>query len=410
MQRQILTHGAALVFGLAGLAALEPGRAAAADVSLDNVTVKTDKTDHTVVLKHVDAKGSSLSADDLQKWISGQLTHEQDAATAKAFKADSVTITEIDTSDPKTTVAIKNVVATGVDSGKIAKLDIASADFKGDESSGHMGAVHAETLNFAPFLDNPDNPHFSGLGLTAFTFEGLDMMAPLEEMPKDAPGGRLMHVVVSPISFTASYDGTFPVKGEGTIKGVSVELPPNSENAAQMKAFGLDKVQFDVHVASTCDKAAKTCKLSDFTINVDKLASLTVTGNVANVPTAIDPADKDATMAAFMAEQIADLQVKLVDAGLYDKAVAFAAATKHASPAVMKASLPAMAMMVPQFVGDPVAGKKLAEALSTFLQKPKSLQVSVKANGAPVAISALVAEPDPSAIFKKLTLDAVANQ
>lgn len=274
-----------------------------------------------------------------------------------------------------------------------------------------MGAVHAETLNLAPLIDAAGKqPQLGSLGLTALTFEGLDMMFPMEDMPKDAPGGRLGHLVISPITVTASYDGAFPVKGEMTLKGMSVELPANSKNAAQMKAFGIDKVQMDAHAASTCDKGAKTCKISDFTLNFPNLASLTLTGNIANVPTDLVPGDKDAALGVVMQEQIADIQLKVVNTGLYEKSLAFYAATQHANAAMTKAALPAMAMMVPQMVGDPVAGKKLGDALMAFLKQPKSIQVSLKANGAPVAIGDLVADPQPAAIFKKLTLDASANQ
>ena len=177
-----------------------------------------------------------------------------------------------------------------------------------------------------------------------------------------------------------------------------------------MKSFGLDKVQVDIHGASTCDKAAKTCAIVDGTYNVANLVSLSVTGDLANWPMAIDTGDKDAAMAAMMQVQIADLQVKLVNFGLYEKGTDFAAASKHMSGQMLRSSMPMMAMMVPQMIGDPVAGKKVGDALNAFFKDPKSLTISLKAKGAPVAISDLVANPSPAAIFGKLTLDASADK
>ena len=77
---------------------------------------------------------------------------------------------------------------------------------------------------------------------------------------------------------------------------------------------------------------------------------------------------------------------------------------------MLKASLPAMTAMVPEALGDPAAGKKLASALQAFLKDPKSLQVSLKANGAPVPVSDLTSISNPADIFKKFSFDAVANK
>jgi hypothetical protein len=380
-------------------------------VSLDDIAVKQDKPEDKVVIKHVDVKNSSLSADDVKKLLSGQLSDADETALAKTFMADSVTISEIDSTSPKATVAVKSIVATGVDGGKVAKLDVAGADVKADEGGGHAGALHAENLNFAPLMDAAEHKkQFGGMGLTTLTFEGLDMQFPIEEMPKDAPGGRLGHLVVGPITVNAAYDGEFPIKSELTFKGVTLQFPDSAPEAKQLKAFGVDKVQIDSHIASTCDKAAKTCNLTDFTLNLPNLASLTLTGNFANMPTDLSAGDKDAALGALMQEQIADVQIKFVNAGLYEKATDYMAASKHMSGQMMRSGMPMMAMMVPQMLGDPATGKKVGDALNAFFKEPKSLTFSLKSKGAPVAISDLASSPDPTDILKKVTLDAAADK
>ena len=399
----------AAAFGAVGL--VSASGAFAADVSLDDIAVKQDDPDTKVVIKHVDVKNSSLSADDVKKLLSGELSPDDQKAMAKTFKADSVTISAIESTNPKAVVTVKSIVAAGVDSGKIAKLDVAGADIKADEGGGHAGALHAENLNFASALDAAEHKRKLGtMGLTALTFEGLDMQVPMEEMPKDAPGGRLTHVTVGPVAVSATYDGEFPTKSDIAVKGVTVQLPDASPEGKQLKAFGVDKVQIDAHIASTCDKAAKTCNLSDFTLNLPNLGAITLTGNFGNMPTDLSGAGKDAAVGALMQEQIADLQLKFVNAGLYEKATDFAAASKHMSGQMMRAGMPMMAMMVPQMLGDPDAGKKVGDALNAFFKDPKSLTVSLKAKGAPVAISDLAASPNPADIFKKMSLDASAGK
>ena len=409
MRHGLLNSCAAAAFALAG--SMAATAAFAADVSLDDVAVKQSDPDAKVVIKHVDVKNSSLSADDVKKLLSGDLSDADETALAKTFKADSVTISEVDSTGPKVNVAVKNIVATGVDSGKVDKLDVAGADIKPEEGGGHAGALHAENLNLGPLMDAVEHKkHFGGTGLTSLTFEGLDMQFPLEDMPKDAPGGRLGHITVGQIAFKATYDGDLPIKSDVSVKGIVVQFPDGSKEAAGLKSFGLDKVQVDFHGASTCDKAAKTCAIADVTYNVANLVSLSVTGDFANWPIAIDTGDKASAMAAMMQVQVADLQIKLVNSGLYEKGTDFAAASKHMSGQMLRSSMPMMAMMVPQMIGDPVAGKKVGDALNAFFKDPKSLTISIKAKGAPVAISDLVANPSPAAIFGKLTLDASADK
>ena len=139
---------------------------------------------------------------------------------------------------------MKNIVATDIDAGKVGKLDIDGADVKAEEGGGHIGAIHIESLDLASALDpKAKSKSLTGAGVTAMTLDGADLSIPDEQMPKDAPGGRLMHVVVAPVTFAATYDGTFPTKSELTFKGVTVSLPAGSAEEGQLKAFGIDKVR-----------------------------------------------------------------------------------------------------------------------------------------------------------------------
>ena len=228
MRHGLLNSCTAAVFALAS--SMAATAAFAADVSLDDVAVKQSDENTKVVIKHVDVKNSSLSADDVKKLLSGDLSDADETALAKTFKADSVTISEVDSTGPKANVAVKNIVATAVDAGKVDKLDVAGADIKMDEGGGHAGALHAENVNFGPLMDAVEHKkHFGGTGLTLLTFEGLDMQFPLEDMPKGAPGGRLGHVTVGPVAFNATYDGELPIKSDASVKGIVVQFPDGSK-------------------------------------------------------------------------------------------------------------------------------------------------------------------------------------
>jgi hypothetical protein len=59
--------------------------------------------------------------------------------------------------------------------------------------------------------------------------------------------------------------------------------------------------------------------------------------------------------------------------------------------------------------GDP-ASLKIAESLGAFVREPKSLNVALKAKGAPVRFSDAPALADPSAFLGRVDLSVTANR
>jgi len=404
------------ILAIAGLTLVAGASVAfAADVSLDNISVKTDEPNHKVVIKHVDVKGSNLSADDIKKLLSGELADKDEAALAQKLKADQISIPEIDSISDKGTAKIAAVVLTGVDSGKVAKLDIASADLTALDGSkdggGHIGAFHAENANFSKLIKASGSAGggFSGLGLTALSFQGADLQIPLDS-EGGAASGKLMHLVVQPLTMSANYDGDFPSKFDVAFQGLTISFPSDSTQGAALKAFGYDSVQVLLHGSSTCDKGAKTCTLSELTIDSPNALSLSLSGTIGNVQTNVDSSDPSAAMTQALSQTLSSVQLKVVNSGLVEKGIAFYAAQKHMQPAAVKAQLAPMTAMIPMMLGDPAVGSKLANALSTFIATPKSLTLVVKAKGAPVPFSDFATLSNPAELLQKVSIDAVANQ
>lgn len=100
MRRMNLLGGAALFIGLTALspahATMIVAQAGGDDVSLDDIQVKASKPGEKTVIKHVDVKNSSLSEDEVKQLLSGELSDADKKALALKFKADSMTITEVE--------------------------------------------------------------------------------------------------------------------------------------------------------------------------------------------------------------------------------------------------------------------------------------------------------------------------
>ncbi|MBV1703758.1 MAG: hypothetical protein KGI57_07025 [Hyphomicrobiales bacterium] len=416
MQRKHLRNAAFSVLAVAGLSALGAGVALAADVSLDNVSVKSSRPDQTVVIKHLDAKNSSLSADDLRKLVSGELAPKDEAALAAKFSADSVTIPEIDATGPKGGATIHDVVATGVAAGKIAKLDVAGADIvakDGDsQGGGKAGKLHVEGIDLSSSLAAMQGgaQGLAGARVSDLKFDGLDATFPDAQTPKGAPGGNLAHLVVGAVTAHRDYDGDYPTKGTFDVADAKITFPPASKAGASLKAFGYDAFEVKMHGEGACTKADKACHLDGFKVDWPGAIALAFSGDFGNVTTPDPAGGKDAQMKAMMAETIGALGIRIDNSGFVEKALAFAAAQKHTNAAALKGQLMQMTAMIPMMLGDPETGKKLGDAVSAFLAAPKNLSVTVKAKGAPVAIGDLKSISSPAQALAKFSLDAQANQ
>ena len=416
MQRKFQRNAAAAAIAIIGLTGLGVPAASAADVSLDNVAVKTGKPDGAVVIKHLDAKNSSLSADDLRKLVSGELAPKDAAALAAKFSADSVTVPEMDVTGPKATVTVHDIVATGVAAGKVAKVDVSGADIvtKDGESQGvgKAGKLHVEGIDLSAGLAAMQQgaQGLAGSHVSDLAFEGLDMTFPDAQTPKGAPGGNLAHIVVGAVTMHSEGDPNYPTKTVFDLADAKVTFPPASKAGASLKAFGYDSFEVKAHADGACVKADKTCHIGSYKFEWPGALALGFTGDVGNVNPPDPAAGKNASMQAMLKMTIGAFAMRIDNSGFVEKALAYAAAQKHVAPAAMKGQLMQMTAMIPMMLGGPATGKKLGDAVSAFLAAPKNLSVSIKAKGAPVAIGDLGSISSPAQALAKFSLDASANQ
>jgi hypothetical protein len=128
----------------------------------------------------------------------------------------------------------------------------------------------------------------------------------------------------------------------------------------------------------------------------------------------IDPAlftgDEGARMQALLGGSIASIQIKLVNSGMFEKALAFYAKQEGTTADALKLQVAATTtQMVPVLLGGSPDALKVASEAQKFITEPKNLTLSVKSKGAPLKASDFMGG-DPTAILGKVDISAVANQ
>jgi hypothetical protein len=164
-------------------------------------------------------------------------------------------------------------------------------------------------------------------------------------------------------------------------------------------------------VQFTYDPEKRSQKLDRLDIILANAGTLGIAGLISNIDMeALSKGDAAALM-AMMNMEVGMLEIKYINAGLAEKALAFYSNLQKKSPDAARQELSAMASgMLPMFLGTSPSAKKLADAVSAFIAAPKSLVITLKSRGPAIKLQDMAEFTDPASFFKKVDVDAVANR
>ncbi|WP_293810413.1 hypothetical protein [uncultured Bosea sp.] len=129
------------------------------------------------------------------------------------------------------------IAAGAVGDGKVGHAELAGIDGAGKTDEG--GPV---TIKSGPVvLDGADlsslltaNP--GGLRFSRFSWTNVAITAPDKDTPATAAGGNLYTINLGALTAGATFDGSIPLKGAMSIKGLSVQPPTAAVAGQQLKA------------------------------------------------------------------------------------------------------------------------------------------------------------------------------
>ncbi|MCC0002920.1 MAG: hypothetical protein H6871_08135 [Methylobacteriaceae bacterium] len=117
------------------------------------------------------------------------------------------------------------------------------------------------------------------------------------------------------------------------------------------------------------------------------VASLRLRGRFSDFASVALTGKAEARAAALAASSIDALELRLVNAGAFEKIVTHAAKDKNKTPTQLLAEWKAASgALLPALAGGDLVGAAAADAIGKFLDNPKSLTVALKGKAGPVKV------------------------
>ncbi len=385
------------------------------NVVLENLQIKRgDKS--TTTFNRIEVANTNLNKDELSRLFSAPGINDEVVALARRMIADKIVIPETLITNDDTTAHVHDFLATGVNAGVVASASVKSLDGIGKAKGGDVnfksGAIEVQQWNFIYALATLNGGAIGDGSAAAskFSLVNFDLTAPDEATPASAPGGNRFHVSVDSITGVGDYDKGLPGKGVAEITNIVITPPKASSAGKSLADFGYAKLVLGMVASGAYDKDKKTYNLDKWAINGVDAGALNISMALANIDPKMFTGTKDEKVNLMMSGALSAMSLRFDNKGLFDKAVNFFAKGQKKSPDALKKEWSAMAtQFLPLMLGGDPAGLKLATAAASFLAKPASLTIAIKAKNDPVPFTDFAAMRDPAAFLKRIDVDAVAG-
>ena len=380
------------------------------DVAIDNLAFKSLDGD-SFAIAHVELTNTNLNKEEVVKLLTPDTPVDDDRELAKKLTADKISIPSIDIlGKDGAKIHLAGLTTGHVDAGRIETLDLTSIEATGTDKGSPVtvkaGALHLDGVDVAQLLAgevaDAKPSRLGGLRLS-----GLDIVAP---DPGDAPGHSI-HFAIGSIEVHNDYAGDSLKQGDAKVAGIVIEPSPVSEDGKSLAALGYSKVELAMAIGANYQADAKSFTLSDFTIDGVQMGTLGLKANFTDVGPALFGADNGARMQALLEAGVASIEVRLVDSGLFDKALDYYAKQEGVAPDKLRGQWSAtVGQMTPVILGGSPSSLALAAEAQKFVAAPKNLTVSVKAKAGALKAGDFMAISDPTEFVGKLEISAAANR
>lgn len=290
-------------------------------------------------------------------------------------------------------------------------VSLKSATFKSIDFSQPIAVLEDQGTNMAPawFETNWRKiiPAWAGMSLA-----GLSVDVPDEKNPGDR-----VQVELADFDLTLSdYLNGIPTRITSSAHGVSVPLPPDSEDetAQMLKAIGITKINANYELSASWDKASQSVKVDKVSVSGNDLGSMVLTALIGNATEQLFDTDPKVEQVAGLGVTVKNLNLTVTDAGLGDKLVPLLAEQQHADPATYRTQMAGVAEGAAlQMLGSTDAARALGVAVGDFLSgKSKSVSINVAAkdpNGITVPVL-MQASNDPTVLANAVDITGRAGQ
>jgi hypothetical protein len=306
---------------------------------------------------------------------------------------------------PAITMDGLDITVEGDGAVQIGQLAIREMDL-----SGPIAVIEAApaALDEAWFTANARAliPAFGGFSLSDIAIDVPD---------EDNPGSRIKASVGAFALTLASYLNGIPTDILLTASNIAADLPADSddEQIRQLLDLGVTSIDAGFTLDASWNEATSTIALDEVSVTGADLASVMLSGTIANAGQALFALDENEALAAAMGLAISHLKLDIADAGLSDIILASVAAEQGSDPATMRPIFAGLAEgTVIGLLAGAAEAQKVGGALNSFVSgSAKYLTIEMTAKSAPgLGLGDFIAaESDPTSLIGKVIMDASAR-
>jgi len=368
----------------------------------------------TLTLKGIEFADTNLSESEIRAILSASKPGDAEPLIAK-LNASSISVSEVTLAASDHSVSLRDLRATDVKQGKIARLSTGPIEARGDVQGSGEGTLKIrstaiERIDFSAMLPGGTRTRSnSPVDADRMVFSDIEISFPDTETPKTAPGGNLFRVTLASVILSGHRSGDVATSTASFDKLAIV--PPKSSQAAQSLAqVGYDQIMFDAKFAGRHDTKARTYVVEDLSVTWAGAGSLAFDAKLGGIDEGMNSGGQEALDKILAEADMSHLGIKIVNLGYFEKALAQEAARQKKTPEQIKAEWQAtLAILMPIDASNPTA-KKITTAVSAFIANPKSLTITLDAKGAPIKFSDLATLASPDELLAVVEINVVAGQ
>lgn len=175
-----------------------------------------------------------------------------------------------------------------------------------------------------------------------------------------------------------------------------------------LAALGYSSLDLSSRLDLSWNEASRELEISSLSASAPEAGTASVAASFENASGNLLSPDPQIASAAALGLVMKRLDLRLDNAGLFERALAADAKTqKKTVDQVRQGYLAASATALPAVLGGGASAKMLGSALAKFVAHPKSLHITVKA---PEGFGAIDLEDGPGRLLANLEIEASANQ
>jgi hypothetical protein len=341
---------------------------------------------------------------------------------AEAFVADAIdsfAVGTIDVANLRIIVTDKDAAGTGtigsIHLSQIARAMIADADLadlavKAGDSSVKIGALSFHDIDLGALrgLAQTTPQHGSSASIAS---EIEATTVDVDAVEAKAEGDRRTRFQLGKLGLVSAD----PVDGMPTHFSTSLDhftFDPKDAGGElkQAIALGYDKIDLSSRLEAHFDAGKQELRLDDLSLSGIDMGAVKIACTFGNVSKDLFSSDQAQIEAAALSVLVHRIEIKVENAGLFERVIAAAAKQENESPEqVRQAYVAAAAIGIPTLLGNGPAAKAIGAAVAKFVAAPKNLHiVAVAPQGLGAADFLLIKEP--GALMSKLLVEAAANE